>query len=57
MLVIVPAPAEPYEYLPGLARTSATSSCTFPAGTAGCTRIEVGVVLTIPIGTKSRTGS
>ena len=43
---MVPEPAEPKENFPGLAFTRAMSSCRFFAGTDGCTRIEVGVVLT-----------
>src|SRR5262245_45474262 len=55
--VIVPWPAEPYEYLPGLALISATSARRLCAGIAGCTSIDVGVMLTTAIGVKSLTGS
>jgi hypothetical protein len=40
----VPVPAEPNEYLSGFAFSSAMNSCTFCAGTLGCTSSTFGWV-------------
>src|SRR3954468_12701432 len=54
---MVPAPEEPYEYLPGPDLSSASSSFTFLAGVLGCTTSMSGVDATSPTGVKSLTES
>ena len=53
MCTWLPWPAEPKLSVPGFALASAISSCTFVAGTEGCTTTTMGPVATLVTGVSS----
>ena len=57
MCALVALPNEPYEYLPGLARTRPTRSASEPAGKSGSTAMMLLDSAMCEIGAKSRIAS